>query len=66
MINDLKPSEGHSWKYVDVTTLAEIIPRNSQNQIIENYFYEPNAKCSVDVTGFTINVDLDDIRYMMF
>ena len=33
MINDLKPSEGHSWKYVDDTTLAEVVPRNSQSQM---------------------------------
>jgi hypothetical protein len=33
MINDLKPYEGHSWKYVDDTTLAEVVPRNSQSQM---------------------------------
>jgi hypothetical protein len=33
LINDLKPSEGHSWKYVDDTTLAEVVPRNGKNQM---------------------------------
>ena len=27
MINDLKVSSAHAWKYVDDTTVAEIVPR---------------------------------------
>ena len=33
MINDLKPSQGNSRKYVDDTTLAEIVPRNGESII---------------------------------
>ena len=33
MINDLNPSEAHAWKYVDDTTLAELVPRNGETFI---------------------------------
>ena len=33
MINDLNPSEVHAWKYVDDTTLAEVVPRNGKTFI---------------------------------
>ena len=33
MINDLKSSQGNSWKNVDDTTLAEIVPRNGESII---------------------------------
>jgi hypothetical protein len=33
MINDLNPSEAHAWKYVDDTTLAEVVPRNGKTFI---------------------------------
>jgi hypothetical protein len=33
MINDLNPPDAHSWKYVDDTTLAEVVPRNGQTDI---------------------------------
>jgi hypothetical protein len=33
MINDLNPSEAHAWKYVDDTTLAEVVPRNGETFI---------------------------------
>ena len=26
----LNPPDAHSWKYVDETTLAEVVPRNGQ------------------------------------
>ena len=33
MINDLNPSEVHAWKFVDDTTLAEVVPRNGETFI---------------------------------
>ncbi|CAB4003563.1 Hypothetical predicted protein, partial [Paramuricea clavata] len=33
MINDLNPPDAHSWKHVDDTTLAEVVPRNDQTNI---------------------------------
>ena len=33
MISDLNPSEAHAWKYVDDTTLAEVVPRNGETFI---------------------------------
>ena len=33
MINDLKVSGFHSWKYVDDTTVAEIVPRGESSDI---------------------------------
>jgi hypothetical protein len=33
MINDLNPSEEHAWKYVDDTTLAEVVPQNGETFI---------------------------------
>ena len=31
MINDLRPSGSDVWKYVDDTTLAEVVPRGGQS-----------------------------------
>ena len=31
MINDLHPSGSEVWKYVDDTTLAEVVPRGGQS-----------------------------------
>ena len=31
MINDLNPPDAHSWKYVDDTTLVEVVERSGQN-----------------------------------
>ena len=33
MINDLLPSNAQTWKYVDDTTLAEVIPKDGVNHI---------------------------------
>ena len=33
MINDLRPSRSDSWKYVDDTTLAEVVPKGGQSGI---------------------------------
>ena len=33
MINDLNVSSAYSWKYIDDTTVAEIVPRNTQGNI---------------------------------
>ena len=33
MINDLCPSDVHTWKYVDDTTLAEVIPKDGESSI---------------------------------
>ena len=33
MINDLNPSKAHAWKYIDDTTLAEVVPRNGETFI---------------------------------
>ena len=33
MINDLCPDDACSWKYVDDTSLAEIVPRDSHSEI---------------------------------
>ena len=33
MINYLKPPNAHSWKYVDHTTLAEVVQRNGQSSL---------------------------------
>ena len=33
MINDLNPSEAHACKYVDDTTLAEVVPQNGKTFI---------------------------------
>ena len=33
MINDLHPSGSDAWKYVDDTTLAEVVPRGGQSRI---------------------------------
>ena len=33
MINDLRPSGSDVWKYVDDTTLAEVVPRGGQSGI---------------------------------
>ena len=33
IINDLNSSEEHAWKYVDDTTLAEVVPRNGETFI---------------------------------
>ena len=33
MINDLRPSDAQTWKYVDDTTLAEVIPKDGVSHI---------------------------------
>ena len=33
MINDLHPSEAQAWKYVDDTTLAEVVPKSGNSSI---------------------------------
>lgn len=33
MINDLRPSDAQTWKYVDDTTLAEMIPKDGVSHI---------------------------------
>ena len=35
MINDLRPSGSDAWKYVDDTTLAEVVPRGGQSVMQE-------------------------------
>ena len=35
MINDLHPSRSDAWKYVDYTTLAEVVPRGGQSAMQE-------------------------------
>ena len=35
MINDLCPSDVQTWKYVDDTTLAEVIPKDGESSIEE-------------------------------
>ena len=35
MINDLRPSGSDAWKYVDDTTLAEVVPRGGQSAMQE-------------------------------
>ena len=33
MINDLRPPGSDVWKYVDDTTLAEVVPRGGQSGV---------------------------------
>ena len=33
LINDLLPSDAQTWKYVDDTTLAEVIPKDGVSHI---------------------------------
>ena len=33
IINDLKPAGSSTWKYVDDTTLAEVVPKGSRSAI---------------------------------
>ena len=33
MINDLNPPDAHSWKYVDDTTLAEVVQQSGQSHM---------------------------------
>ena len=38
MINDLGPPGSDVWKYVDDTTLAEVVPRGGQSGIFFYFF----------------------------
>ena len=35
MINDLNPLRVSSWKYVDDTTLAEVVPKGTTSNVLE-------------------------------
>ena len=54
MINDLRVSDVHVWKYVDDTTIAEIVPKegrdNIQNAVdaVQHWSHEQNMQLNAD------------------
>ena len=55
MINNLNSSDAHSWKYVDVTTLAEVVQRNGQSNMLYNLLTSRNELTSTSSSWMLIS-----------
>ena len=63
MINDLNPSDAHSWKYVDDTNLAEVAQRTGQSHMqktvtdVEKFSNVNKLQLNADKCHEMINID---------